>query len=91
MAKVEVVYVPPNLGAICRQVTWHEEMTVKQVLDDSLLLKTHPEIANFAVGIFARAVSMDTIVKPDDRVEIYRPLLKDPKDRRRACAKNMSR
>lgn len=35
------------------------------------------------VGIFGRIVSLDTLLNDGDRVEIYRPLVVDPKTRRR--------
>jgi hypothetical protein len=40
-----------------------------------------------AVGIFGRRVSADTPLADGDRVEIYRPLHLDPKERRRRRAK----
>lgn len=39
------------------------------------------------VGIFARPVTLMRILKDGDRVEIYRPLTRDPKDRRRLRAR----
>jgi uncharacterized protein len=38
-------------------------------------------------GIFSKMVSLETKLSPGDRVEIYRPLLLDPMDQRRARAK----
>ena len=38
------------------------------------------------VGIFGRPVDRDTVVKPGDRVELYRPLAMDPKEARRRRA-----
>ncbi|MGH8335651.1 MAG: RnfH family protein [Gammaproteobacteria bacterium] len=35
------------------------------------------------MGIFGRLASPDTLLREGDRVEIYRALLKDPKDARR--------
>jgi putative ubiquitin-RnfH superfamily antitoxin RatB of RatAB toxin-antitoxin module len=39
------------------------------------------------LGIYGKAVPPGTILKDGDRVEIYRPLLADPKDLRRLRAK----
>jgi putative ubiquitin-RnfH superfamily antitoxin RatB of RatAB toxin-antitoxin module len=39
------------------------------------------------VGIFGKQISLDTILKPGDRVEIYRPLLLSPTEARRLRAK----
>ncbi|WP_038316318.1 RnfH family protein [Kingella kingae] len=35
------------------------------------------------LGIFGKAVKDDTVLRDGDRVEVYRPLLADPKDARR--------
>jgi uncharacterized protein len=39
------------------------------------------------VGIFSKFVALDHPLMAGDRVEIYRPLIVDPKDQRRARAK----
>ena len=39
------------------------------------------------VGIFGRRVELDTPLADGDRVEIYRPLAMDPKERRRQRAR----
>ena len=43
-------------------------------------LATHP------VGIYAKKKPLDTVLRAHDRVEIYRPLLADPKESRRKRA-----
>ena len=40
-------------------------------------------VARAALGIFGRPVEDSHVVEADDRVEIYRPLEADPRDRRR--------
>jgi len=40
-----------------------------------------------AVGIFGQKAAMDYILKRGDRIEIYRPLIADPKEVRREKAK----
>lgn len=40
-----------------------------------------------AVGVFGRRVAADTRLADGDRVEIYRPLLVDPKEQRRQRAR----
>ena len=35
------------------------------------------------IGVYGRPVSRATVLRPDDRVEIYRPLLMDPRQARR--------
>lgn len=43
------------------------------------------------VGIFGRKAALDTVLADGDRVEIYRPLLADPKEVRRARAQRGGR
>jgi putative ubiquitin-RnfH superfamily antitoxin RatB of RatAB toxin-antitoxin module len=40
-----------------------------------------------AVGVFGKRVDLDTVLADGDRVEIYRPLALDPKERRRQRAR----
>ena len=44
------------------------------------------EVVADRVGIFGRKARLDTVLKAGDRVEIYRPLIADPKEVRRARA-----
>ncbi len=42
------------------------------------------------LGVFGRRMDSETPVRPGDRVEIYRPLLVDPKESRRSRARAQS-
>jgi len=44
------------------------------------------DLTNATVGIFGRVTRRDHLLKDGDRVEIYRPLVADPKAARRARA-----
>jgi putative ubiquitin-RnfH superfamily antitoxin RatB of RatAB toxin-antitoxin module len=59
--------------------------TVAQAIRQSGLLERYPEIvlANVRVGVFGKIVTLDTVLRAGDRVEIYRPLTVDPKEARR--------
>lgn len=63
-------------------------VTVQQVIELSGILTSHPEIKLDVnkVGIWSRTVKLDELVKNGDRIEIYRPLIADPKDMRRRRA-----
>jgi putative ubiquitin-RnfH superfamily antitoxin RatB of RatAB toxin-antitoxin module len=43
------------------------------------------------VGIFSRPATLATALRDGDRVEIYRPLTRDPKDTRRLRARQQKR
>jgi len=51
-------------------------------------LPARPEIA--AIGIHGRIVDGDQVLRPGDRIELYRPLLADPKASRRERATQAS-
>lgn len=59
--------------------------TVRGVIERARVLSRHPEIdlARYAVGIFGTRCALDDLVAEGARVEIYRPLLRDPKEARR--------
>ncbi len=49
------------------------------------------DLKNSAIGIFGRLARRDQPLRPGDRIEIYRPLAADPKEARRARAKQARR
>jgi putative ubiquitin-RnfH superfamily antitoxin RatB of RatAB toxin-antitoxin module len=59
--------------------------TVEQALRQSGLLQRYPAITldTVCVGVFGNRVTLNTRLRPGERVEIYRPLTVDPKDARR--------
>ena len=62
--------------------------TVADAIGTSGIRRARPDIdiGDDRVGIFARRVSLDTVLRDGDRVEIYRPLTIDPKEARRRRA-----
>lgn len=59
--------------------------TVSDALTQSGVAARHPriDVAHAPVGIFGRRVQRDRVLSDGDRVELYRPLVADPKDARR--------
>lgn len=62
--------------------------TVESAITQSGVLEQFPEIdlARNKVGIFSKIVALDTVLRDRDRIEIYRPLIADPKEIRRQRA-----
>ena len=62
--------------------------TLQQALEASGLLEKHPEIdlKKNKFGIFAKLSKPDSVLRDRDRVEIYRPLIADPKEVRKQRA-----
>lgn len=87
MAKgIELVYGPLGQPIIHVRVEYKEGLCISDALNQSGLLQSHPEIQDMPVGIFSKVVPHSTPLKPGDRIEIYRPLLVDPKEKRRQRA-----
>ena len=62
--------------------------TIGQAIEMSGVLEAYPDInlSTQPVGIYAKKKSLDTVLRERDRIEIYRPLVADPKDSRRKRA-----
>jgi putative ubiquitin-RnfH superfamily antitoxin RatB of RatAB toxin-antitoxin module len=62
--------------------------TIGQAIEGSGVLSRFPEInlVTQPVGIYGKKKTLDTVLRERDRIEIYRPLLADPKDSRRKRA-----
>ena len=62
--------------------------TVEQAVRISGILEQFPEIdlASNKLGVFGKISKADTVLREKDRVEIYRPLIADPKESRRKRA-----
>lgn len=87
MIQVEVAYALPD-EQIVLPVEGEPGMTVKEAIEQSGILELHPEIdlAKNKVGVFGKATKLDAVLYPGDRVEIYRPLIADPKEARKKRA-----
>lgn len=88
MLTVEVVYALPDRQSLLRlQVP--SGASVAEAVRRSGILARHPEVdpAVNGVGIFGRLVAPDHELRDGDRIELYRPLLADPKDVRKRRAR----
>ena len=84
---VEVAYARPDVQCIV-VVEVAPGTAARDVLRLSGLADEFPEIdvAACPLGVFGRAVTDAYGVKSGDRIEIYRPLERDPRDARRELA-----
>ena len=62
--------------------------TIGQAIEMSGVLEAYPDInlTTQPVGIYAKKKTLDTVLRERDRIEIYRPLVADPKESRRKRA-----
>lgn len=75
---------------VLRRIAVEDGASVRAAVMASGIAAEFPELdlATSPVGIFGRVVADPDrqLVQPDDRLEIYRPLLADPKETRRLRA-----
>lgn len=66
-----------------------EGTTIEQAINLSNILKKHPQInlSTNQTGIFGKKFPLNTVLREKDRVEIYRPLIANPKEMRKLRAK----
>jgi uncharacterized protein len=89
---VTVVYALPGRQCL-RHVEIEAPASIRQAIDESGLLREFPEIdlGSNRVGVFGRMAALDTPLRAGDQVEIYRPLIADPKESRRLRAARKAR
>ena len=77
---VEVAYALPHKQVILA-LDVEADATLEQVIHTSGILQQFPEIDlhQNRVGVFGKLGSLTDTLHPGDRVEIYRPLIADPK------------
>jgi len=85
--RIEVAYAKP-CGQVVLKLDLADGSTAEEAIIESGILQHFPEIdlANNKVGIFGKLCKLDQALRAGDRVEIYRPLLVDPKEMRRTRA-----
>ena len=84
---VEVAYaLPDKLSLVSLEV--EKGTTLKEAIEASGILDSFEQIdlAKDRVGIFSKFATLDTVLREKDRVEIYRPLIADPKKVRKERA-----
>ena len=81
---ITVVYAHRDGSWFNADCTLDAGATLADAIRASGILALYPDwqLAQLHVGIFGYRQSLEAILHENDRVEIYRPLLIDPKDRR---------
>ncbi|PXW89618.1 hypothetical protein C8R34_10417 [Nitrosomonas sp. Nm84] len=86
--QIEVVYALPHIQ-ILKKLNVPTDCTVEQAIILSGILDQFADIdlTTSKLGIFGKMTQRGNRLQPHDRIEIYRPLVIDPKDARRIRAK----
>lgn len=87
MALVELVYVPEHGAVFHKVLPFVLGMTAADVLRETRFFEIYPDMLSAPVGVFSVQISYETVLKPGDRLEVYRPLDSDPKEKRRVRAR----
>ena len=89
MINVEVAYATPERQLLLR-VSVPEGCTLEEAIERSKIREEWPgiEVDLGKVGIFGRKMPPGTVLREGERVEIYRPLIADPKEARRRRARD---
>jgi hypothetical protein len=84
---IEIVYALPHEQMLLK-VQVAQGATVVEAVRLSGILEKHPEIdlSKNKLGIYGKLSKADAVLRDKDRVEIYRPLIADPKEIRRQRA-----
>jgi putative ubiquitin-RnfH superfamily antitoxin RatB of RatAB toxin-antitoxin module len=84
---VEVTYARPERQDLIH-LTLPDGSTIQQAIEASGLLQRYPDIdlSKIKVGVYGKLSRLDTRLRERDRVEIYRPLIADPKEVRKQRA-----
>ena len=90
--QVQLCYAAPGLQ-ILRDLEVAPGCTIQQAILDSGVLREQPaiDLSTCKVGIFGKVKALDTPLREHDRIEIYRPLIADPKQSRRRRAAHRER
>jgi putative ubiquitin-RnfH superfamily antitoxin RatB of RatAB toxin-antitoxin module len=85
--RIQVCYARPGFNFL-QDLVVPEGISLQAAIEGSGLLEEAPEIdlAVNRVGIFGKLKALDTVLRDRDRVEVYRPLIADPKESRRKRA-----
>ena len=84
---VEIAYALPETQQLI-ELQVAAGTTVRGAIENSGILRRFPgiDLSKQKIGIFGKVVKLDRVLQPGDRVEIYRPLIADPKEARRRRA-----
>lgn len=84
---VQVCFAKPD-ACILRDLRLPAGTALQDAILRSGILRDAPEIdlGRCRVGIYGKLKALDTVLRDRDRVEIYRPLIADPKESRRKRA-----
>ena len=84
---IEIAYALPNKQTLL-ELSVQEGCSVEEAIEQSDILSQYPEIDLKVnkVGVWSRVVKLRDTLRDGDRIEIYLPLIADPKEVRKRRA-----
>jgi len=96
-SNINIIYAAPD-QIISLDFPHTPGLTAEQALIKSGILNSHPDLkininnlSNLNLGIFSEKIDLAYVLQPDDRLEIYRNLIADPKIKRQERVKPMGK
>lgn len=91
LINIQIAYALPK-GYYLKSFQFEQGTSVQAAILQSGILSEYKEIdlSENKVGIFSRPAKLTDILDDGDRIEIYRPLLADPKEIRRQRAQQQA-
>lgn len=86
--QITICYARPGLQLLRRHQVPSGTSIGQALLGSGILQElTEIDLTNYRVGIYGKLKTLETVLRDQDRLEIYRPLIADPKEARRRRAK----
>lgn len=83
--KIEIVYCKNSKELINLDIELAPNSTAADALEK--LAQIYPDITSTNIGVFGQKVNLSYVLNSVDRLEIYRPLLINPKEKRKLLTK----
>jgi putative ubiquitin-RnfH superfamily antitoxin RatB of RatAB toxin-antitoxin module len=85
--RIEIAYAKPEQQRLLT-LDVPAETTVQAAIERSGIIAEFPEIDlnSNRIGIFSKPCKLDHLLQAGDRIEIYRPLIADPREARKSRA-----
>ncbi|MWN31488.1 RnfH family protein [Gilliamella sp. Pra-s65] len=90
MINIQVVYALPNNATVIDCNVDEQTNVLQAITKSNILSLCQIKLDEHLIGIYGKRCEPTQRVKAGDRIEIYRPLINDPKEirRRKATQKN---
>ncbi|OCG06609.1 hypothetical protein A9G13_10110 [Gilliamella sp. wkB178] len=86
MINIQVVYALPNSQTIINCEVQEQSNVLQAIRKSNILSLCQIKLDDHLIGIYGKRCDLNELVKNGDRIEIYRPLINDPKEIRRRKA-----